>query len=91
MAKFEESTDDTERLTFYPDGTAMVIKYSTHSRKFNKVTLKLTKDQYNKWNEGMLIQHAMPHLDLEEREFLLTGYTPTDWAAMFPPEKGEEE
>ena len=92
MGKFEPSTDETERLTFFPDGTAMVIRYSMLTGKFNKCTLKLTRQQYDDWQvKRRLIQDAMPHLDKEEREFLMTGYTPEDWAKMFPPEKGDED
>jgi hypothetical protein len=91
MGKFEQSTDETERLTFFPDGTAMVIRYSMLNGKFNKCTLKLTEEQYNLWKvKRMLIQDAMPHLDKEEREFLMTGYTPEDWNTMFPPEEDED-
>jgi hypothetical protein len=92
MAKFEESTDDTERLTFFPDGTALVIRYSMLSGKFNKVILQLTEEQYYRWHQKrQLIQDAMPHLDKEEREFLMTGYTPDDWIKMFPPEEEGNE
>jgi hypothetical protein len=92
MAKFEESIDPTERLTFFPDGTALVIRYSPWTGKFNKVTIRLTEEQYNNWhNKRMLIQDAMPHLDKDEREFLMTGYTPTDWATIFPPEDEDDK
>jgi hypothetical protein len=92
MAKFEESTDETERLTFFPDGTALVIRYSMWTGKFNKVTLKMTEEQYSKWhNKRSLIQDVLPHLDKDEREFLMTGYTPQYWEAMFLPEKDEED
>jgi hypothetical protein len=88
MSKFEESTGATECLTFFSDGTALVVRYSMFSGKFNKVILKLTEEQYDLWKrKRMLIQDALPHLDKDEREFLMSGYTPEDWEAMFPPEK----
>jgi hypothetical protein len=90
MAQFEEAIDPTERLTFYPDGTALVIRYSVLKGTFNKAILKLTEEQYNNWKvKRMLIQDAIPHLDKNEREFLMTGYTPEDWEEMFPPEEDE--
>lgn len=86
----EESTDASERLTFYGDGTALVIRYSMLSGKFNKAIIKMTEEQYFKWKDKrVLIQDALPHLDDEEREFLMTGYTPDDWKRMFPP--GDED
>lgn len=87
MATFELSTDDTERLTFYPDGTAMIIRYSNYSGKFHKAIMKMKEEDYYRWkNNRVLIQDALPHLDNEEREFLMTGYTPEEWAKIFPPE-----
>jgi len=35
------------------------------------------------------IQDIVPELSASQREFLLTGYTEADWAALFPPEDGE--
>ena len=35
------------------------------------------------WGGGALIQEAMPSLSKEEREFLITGITPTMWAHIF--------
>jgi hypothetical protein len=86
------STNDNDRLTFHGDGTATVVRYSPLTRTFNKAIMKITKEQYEKWhNNRMLIQDALPHLDREEREFLMTGYTPADWLAIFPPEQDEGE
>lgn len=39
------------------------------------------------FNAGELVQNAFPYLNGDEREFLLTGLTPDDWAAMFPEEE----
>jgi hypothetical protein len=90
--QYVESTDDTERYEFYPDGTAVIIRYSPCSGKFNKATMKMTEDRYMVWKSGLgLIQDIFPHLDKEEREFILTGYTPEDWEKMFPPEDDDDK
>jgi hypothetical protein len=90
MLNYEESNDPTERLSFHSDGTATIIRYSPMTGKFNKAIMRLSEERYNLWkNRRMLIQDALPHLSNEEREFLITGYTPEDWAQMFPPEDEE--
>jgi len=38
------------------------------------------------WRNGALIQDALPEVSPENREFIMTGITPTMWAAVF----GEE-
>jgi hypothetical protein len=34
------------------------------------------------WEDGQLIQYAMPHLTVSEREFLISGVTDEEWAEM---------
>lgn len=84
--KYEESTDDTDRTSFNKDGTATIIRYSPVTGKFNKAILHLTEEQYYRWNmKRELIQDVMPNLTAEEREFLMTGYTPEDWEITIRP------
>jgi len=35
------------------------------------------------WRAGTLIQVAMPNLNADQREFLISGTTPAEWDAMF--------
>ena len=35
------------------------------------------------WRSGTLIQEAMPNLNADQREFLISGTTPAEWDAMF--------
>ena len=46
-------------------------------------TMAVTQDQIDEWLGGELIQNVMPHLSLDEREFLITGI---DWDKAFPDE-----
>jgi hypothetical protein len=39
-----------------------------------------------KWQRGAMIQNAFADLNADQREFLMTGITPEEWASMF----GEE-
>ena len=41
------------------------------------VTIELS--QYKKWKAGEYIQEAMPDLNTNEREFLISGMTPAMW------------
>lgn len=43
----------------------------------------VTREQWDLWQSGVLIQIAMPQLSDDEREFLMTGATPEEWAAEF--------
>ncbi len=40
-----------------------------------------------RWKAGALIQDAFPTLSADDREFIMTGITPEEWAEIF----GEEE
>ena len=56
-----------------------VQKQSMLSGKTNEMELPITKEQIEDWESGRLIQHAMPHLDKWQREFLITGVTKEEW------------
>jgi hypothetical protein len=45
-----------------------------------------TPEQIQNWQNGELVQRAFPHLNADEREFIKTGITPTEWDTMLPPE-----
>jgi hypothetical protein len=38
--------------------------------------VEVEKDAYEAWQDGMLIQNAMPNLDPTEREQLISGLCP---------------
>ncbi len=44
-----------------------------------------------KYRQGALIQDAFPDLSRDDREFLMTGYSPEGWNLAFPPEPDDEE
>ena len=51
----------------------------------------LTEGMLIRWQAGEFIQDAMPGLTPAEREFLMTGITPEEWAEMFPEDDEEME
>ena len=54
----------------------MIIKrQSIISGKYSTMDLPVTQTQLDMWESGMCIQDCMPHLEIEQREFLITGMT----------------
>ena len=64
----------------------LITRKSLISGDINTMSLPITEEQYTAWEQGTLVQVAMPHLTPDEREFVMTGITPTEWAETF----GEE-
>jgi hypothetical protein len=60
-----------------------VTRVSMLSHKEHTVKLKLDPNDYQKWQDGALIQNAMPYLTADEREFLMTGITKEEWDTCF--------
>jgi len=51
----------------------------THTRE-----IKITEEQLEQWRMGQHIQWVCPQLSPEDREFLISGATPEEWADAFP-------
>ena len=64
----------------------LITRKSLISGNTNTMSLPITEEQYNAWEQGTLVQDAMPHLTPDEREFVMSGITPEEWAETF----GEE-
>ena len=45
--------------------------------------LPITEDQLNDWNNGTVIQKAMPNLSRADREFIITGVIDEEWQKQF--------
>ena len=66
--------------TVTSDGDYVVVSKGDYS-------VRVHGDKWVAWNTyGKLIQNAMPDLTAEQREFLISGTTPDEWAAMFGTE-----
>ena len=61
----------------------LIERKSMVSGKVHAMDLDVTQDQIAAWNSGMYIQDAMPQLNDEQREFMMTGITPEEWDATF--------
>ena len=66
----------------------LITRQSPLTQKFHTVDLDVTLEQLVeiKSADGRLIQHVLPHLTSDQREFILTGYTPQDWDTIFEDE-----
>ena len=61
----------------------LIKRVSNMSGIEHEMEIDITEQQLQKWRDGMLIQHAMPTLTADEREFLMTGITPEEWDSLF--------
>lgn len=59
-----------------------ITRTSPFSGKVNTMDIDITEEQLKQWHDGRLIQHAMPNLTPDEREFIMTGITPEEWAEL---------
>ena len=66
----------------------IIRKKSTLTGKINTMELDVTNSQLKRYEEGSeLVQSIFPNMNVDEREFLISGVTPTEWAKSF----GKEE
>ena len=66
----------------------IILRKSQISGKDHAMDLPVTQGQLDRWRAGELIQHVMPHLSVDQREFIITGTTKEEWDEIFG---GEEE
>ena len=68
----------------------MIIKTtSLYTGKKVAMELNVTPEQIARWEGGELIQNVMPHLNQDEREFLISGAMPGDFERLFPDDDEE--
>lgn len=67
-----------------------IYRVSPLTEKMNCMDLDVTPEQLAELarpaHARRLVQEIFPDLSPAEREFVKTGYTPEDWANLFPPE-----
>ena len=57
----------------------LITRKSTISNKVHSLDLNITARQLAEWEDGKLIQYAMPQLTAAEREFVISGVTQAEW------------
>jgi len=65
----------------------LITKRSSLTGKTHTLDVPCTQAEYDRWRGGELIQRAMPTVTPDLREFLISGATPAEWAAAFPPDE----
>jgi len=64
------------------------VRRSSLTDKVSSMMIAVSYAQVVAWEDGgELIQKAMPNLTADEREFLMTGITPEEWADICGPEE----
>ena len=59
----------------------LVVKKSILSGKENTMDLDISKEQWERYLEGKEhVQNIFPNLNVDEREFLISGITPEEWS-----------
>jgi hypothetical protein len=63
----------------------IVVKMSPYSGKMHEMEIDITKQQLIDFYEDKLglIQDAFPHLNRDEREFIISGIPPHEWDEIF--------
>lgn len=62
-----------------------IERISPLTGNWNKIYVDISQEQIEEWNSPKrerLIQDIFPNLSEDEREFIMTGYTPADWKEM---------
>ena len=60
-----------------------ITRTSAHSGITRTLALDVTLEEFAAWRGGEVIQRAMPRLDADEREFIMTGITAEEWEELF--------
>ncbi len=65
----------------YGDTVVRISRVCQVSNKHYEFTIPMAN--YKLWQEGTLMQDAMPFLDEDQREIIISGWTPEEWNLLF--------
>jgi hypothetical protein len=69
----------------------LITRKSAFTNNVHTMDINVTQEQLSAWESGTLIQNAMPHLSVDEREFIMTGITPQEWEDAFGGSEDEDD
>ena len=61
----------------------LISKQNLITGEINTMDLPVTLEQVKLYEDGALVQPAFPHLDADQREFLISGILPGDFEEMW--------
>jgi len=61
----------------------LISKQNLITGEINTMDLPVTPEQVKLYEDGALVQNAFPHLDADQREFLISGILPGDFEEMW--------
>lgn len=61
----------------------LITKKSKLTGVERTLDIPVMQEQIDAWQNGVLIQNAMPNLTKDEREFMMTGSTSEEWDDIF--------
>lgn len=64
-------------------GNLVAVRRCPFTAAWNEGIFHVTRLQFEMWDNGVSIQNAFPHLNSNDREFLMTGITPEVWDDIF--------
>ena len=65
----------------------IITRISVQSGIKRSIDLPITEEQWKRFQDGEHIQDVMQHLSKDEREFILTGITNSEWDELFGTEE----
>jgi uncharacterized protein YqfB (UPF0267 family) len=69
----------------YMSTTAVVAVPCVKCNELNEIHANL--EGFVSWQQGELIQNALPELSVDQRELLISGICPKCWDEMFPSDE----
>ena len=70
----------------------LITRTSMITDEEHTLDINVTQEQMNKFESGRyLIQDVFPHISPQEREFIKSGITPSEWERMFGQFMEEED
>ncbi len=65
----------------------LLKRISTLTGQIHYREMPVTYEQLMAWHEGALIQNVMPNLTADQREFIMTGITRSEWDHVMSDEE----